>query len=204
MRLITTIILLSFFCGCNEVELPTRIHDSIQMEVPDVNFAKDEVEFDKTNSLWVHPENSNKVSGYIVSYYANGSVAQKFGVVDGKKEGESITYFPSGQVKFLESFKGNRLHGEVKRWTEENDHQLVAQLHYENGKLQGEQRKWYPTGELHKLLNLRNGKEEGMQQAFRKNGALYANYEARNGRVFGMKRSNLCYELDNEKVVYNK
>lgn len=204
MRLLLIIIILSALHGCNEVGTPSRVDDPGEVGIPDVAFVRDEVIFNKANSLWLHPDDSSKVSGYVMSYYPGGVIAQKFGVVNGKKEGESITFFPDGQKKFSESYRDNRLHGEVCRWVQENGYQQVAQLRYEKGKLQGEQRKWYTTGELHKLMQMEMGKEEGLQQAFRKNGALYANYEAKNGRVFGMKRSNMCFELDNEQVVYKQ
>ena len=128
--------------------------------------------------------------------------AQKFGVIEGKKEGAKWSYYPDGSPKFVENYKDNRLHGAVKRWGIQDKYQLLAHLQYSEGKLDGLQKKWYTTGELHKVLNMKAGKEEGMQRAYRKNGALYANYEARNGRIFGLKRSNLCYELDNEQIVY--
>lgn len=198
-----TLALLSVLSGCYK-GVPIVENDLASLEIPEATFLLNEVRFDRSNSQWFHPKDSSKVSGYVVSRYPDGAIAEKFGVVNGRKEGVSISYFVNGQVRFSESFRNNRLNGEVKRWTLENGYQLVAQLNYKEGKLDGEQKKWYSTGELHKLMNLSVGREEGLQQAFRKNGALYANYEARNGRVFGMKRSNLCYELDNEKVVYNQ
>ena len=81
-----------------------------------------------------------------------------------------------------------------------NEHTLVSQLNYRLGKANGEQRKWYPSGEIYKIMNFDNGIESGIQKAYRKNGTLYANYEARNGRSYGLKKSKLCYSLENEKV----
>jgi antitoxin component YwqK of YwqJK toxin-antitoxin module len=72
------------------------------------------------------------------------------------------------------------------------------------GKAHGEQKQWYPTGELYKKLNMNMGKEEGIQQAFRKNGDLYANYEAKEGRIFGLKKAALCYGLEDENIKYEK
>ena len=120
------------------------------------------------------------------------------------KEGVVLTYFPSGQVMFSESYNKNRLDGKVQRWGMESGYQLIAQLNYKEGKLHGVQKKWYATGELHKLMYMAHGREEGLQRAYRKNGVLYANYEAKNGRVFGLRRTQLCFELDAENVVYEK
>lgn len=172
-------------------------------QIPEARINIKDVIFNKSNSLWLYND-SSEVSGYVLEYFNDGSVFRKFGVVNGKKCGEQVTYYLGSKIKFLEHFQNNRMHGEVRRWSIQDGHQLVASLNYHEGKLHGKQVKWYSTGEIHKVMNLNNGKEDGMQQAFRKNGALYANYEARNGRVFGLKRSNLCYELDNEEIVYQQ
>jgi antitoxin component YwqK of YwqJK toxin-antitoxin module len=50
-------------------------------------------------------------------------------------------------------------------------------------------------------MNYRAGKEAGMQRAWRQNGKIYNNYEVKNGRIFGLKRANLCYGLDDEKII---
>ena len=167
-----------------------------------IEYLSSEVFLNRANSLWLFKADSATVSGLVTEKYPNGTIAKKFMVVNGKKEGIQTSYYPDGKLKFYETFSDNRLHGGVKRWTIENGYQLLAELTYKHGKLHGQQKKWYRTGELHKVMHLNMGKEDGMQKAFRKNGVLYANYQARNGRVFGLKRSNLCYELDNEKVVY--
>ena len=104
--------------------------------------------------------------------------------------------------EFKTNYHEGKINGEKKSWSPDSIHVLISHLNYVNGKPHGEQKKYYPTGELFKILNLNMGKEEGMQQAFRKNGALYANYEAREGRIFGLKKSQLCYQLDDEEVQY--
>jgi antitoxin component YwqK of YwqJK toxin-antitoxin module len=87
-------------------------------------------------------------------------------------------------------------------WSPDSSHVLLSHLNYVAGKVHGEQKKWYPTGELFKKLHLNMGKEEGLQQAFRKNGVLFANYEAKKGRVFGLKKAVLCFGLEDEKIQY--
>jgi len=96
------------------------------------------------------------------------------------------------------------LHGDKKVWSQDSAHILLTHYTFQNGSAHGEQKKWYPTGELFKVLHLNMGKEEGIQQAFRKNGALFANYEAREGRIFGLKKAALCYGLEDEQVKLSK
>lgn len=174
------------------------------IEIPANVIDFEQVLLNNTSNLYLLKQDSGKVSGQVQRYLTPDQLIEKFGVIDGKKEGAHWMYFSDGHPMVWQQFVNNRLHGEVKRWGMDSTHQLLAHLHYENGHLHGEQKKWYPSGELHKVMHMNMGREEGMQQAFRKNGALYANYEARNGRVFGLKRSNLCYELDDEQVVYKQ
>lgn len=185
-------------CGNDTSEAAVADH---VIQVPDIDWNFEQTFYDQKTSRWRFKSDSNGVSGRIISFFPNGKIAKNISVFNGEKEGDQLTYFLNGRLRFSETYSANKLHGKVMRWGNEG-YTLLAELNYVEGKLHGEQKKWYPTGELHKLLQIRNGKEQGIQKAFRKNGALYANYEAKNGRVFGMKRSNLCYELENEQVVY--
>jgi len=194
------LILLATGCGSAVVQCAPATEKVV--EAPKVAVEADKVFYQRQSGLWKFKGDSGLVSGKIISYHPDGEIAKMVPVVNGKKEGTQLTYFPDGKLKFEEHFADNHLNGVVRRWGLSDGYQLLAELNYVDGKLDGTQKKWYATGELHKVLQLKDGKEEGLQRAFRKNGALYANYEARNGRIFGLKRSNLCYELEKEQVVY--
>lgn len=194
-----------FFLAACDVRHTAHVEEPKEdkhVTVPTIDYDISDVFFDRKTSLWQLNTDSTFVSGHVYERYSNGTLHKAFSVYEGKKEGSLIAYFLNGKVKYSESYSNNKLDGVVRRYAQENGHQLLAELRYKAGKLHGEQRKWFPTGELHMLMNMTMGKEDGLQKAFRKNGVLYANYEAVEGRTFGMKRSNLCYELDNEQVVY--
>ncbi|MEP2026761.1 MAG: membrane-binding protein [Reichenbachiella sp.] len=198
------ILILALLVGCDGQlkNAKSILSESKIVDIPLVTYELQEVFFNKKSSRWQFRVNNALVSGYIVDRFKNGQDAKQISVYEGRKEGTLKTYFPNGQLKYEENYKNNKLHGEVKRWSQQSGYQLMAHLNYKDGKLHGEQKKWFVTGELHKLMHMKEGKEDGIQQAFRKNGKLYANYESKNGRVFGLKRSNLCYELDDQQVVY--
>jgi hypothetical protein len=203
-----TLIFCCFILGvfsCTEpavdIGVPSKA-STVILNIPQVEISANEVYVNRENSLWRHTGDSSLVSGQVYTYYADGQLAKMTNVFEGRREREHVEYFPNGKLKLEENYSHNRLDGAVKRWGLSDGYSLVAHLQYQDGKLDGEQRKWYSSGELYQVLNIENGREEGMQRAYRKNGALYANYEARNGRIFGLKRSNLCYELDNESIVY--
>lgn len=206
MKLITVIWIAIALLSCKEQAQQSVVlkENYVSVEVPQIDWSIHEVFFDRSNSTWLVKNDSSRVSGYVNEYLQSGGLFRKFGLVNGKKQGVQLTYFPDGRLQFEETYHSNKLQGIVRRWSLESGYQLIALLQYHSGKPHGEQKKWYNTGELHKHLNLEEGREEGMQKAYRKNGALYANYQAKNGRVFGLKRSNLCYELDNEQIVFTQ
>lgn len=172
------------------------------LEVPNTVVEKDMLTYQNHSSTWTF-ENA-AYSGYVESYFSDGSLQQRFGVLNGLKQGEAKDWFEDGKLNYLANYYQGRLHGEKKVWYSDETHHVATHLNYHLGKLHGLQQKWYPTGEIYKRLNINMGKEEGLQQAFRKNGALYVNYEAKEGRIFGLKRASLCFELEDENLVYGK
>jgi antitoxin component YwqK of YwqJK toxin-antitoxin module len=194
------------FSSCSEkrtssTHVPLNSLDTY-LDVPSTLVAKSELYYDSKKSLWMI--NEQVYSGYAVSYYPDGTLKEKFGILNGRKQNQASQWFPDGHYKMVSNYKHGKLNGEMRAWSSDLSHTLLSQLNYLEGKLHGEQKKWYPTGELFKKLNFKEGKEEGLQQAFRENGALFANYEAREGRIYGLKKSVLCYGLEDEKMEYRR
>ncbi|MFY0653909.1 MAG: toxin-antitoxin system YwqK family antitoxin [Cyclobacteriaceae bacterium] len=146
-------------------------------------------------------EGSNPFSGISVRKYDNGQVAEKSNYINGKREGYRCKWFPNGILSYEAYYNSNRLDGVSKTWWVNGN--LRSITHNDQGKSHGTQRHWYITGQLFKEQQFNHGQEDGLQKAWRTNGKLYVNYEAKNGRIYGLKRSALCYELQNENVVYN-
>lgn len=143
-------------------------------------------------------------SGFAVSYYEDGTFKEKFGILNGRKHGQSIHCYKDGHYRLVANYQDGKLDGDKKSWSSDSLHTLVSHFKFVSGKPHGEQLKWYLTGELFTKQHMNMGEEEGLQQAFRTNGDLYANYEARNGRIFGLKKSALCYSLEDEEIKLNK
>lgn len=173
-------------------------------DLPSINIPSKTVDlsllnYDNQTSIWTL--DGERFSGYGVRYYEDGSLQEKFGVYNGKKQNEAEHWYPDGHLKHWAQYHQGKLHGVKKSWTPEAPHILIAHLQYRFGKAHGLQKKWYTSGEIFKILQLNMGREEGIQQAFRKNGDLFANYEAKDGRIYGLKKASLCYELENEKML---
>lgn len=202
MEKISFIIIIVLFANCSiekdKVSIPSTTEVLEKLEIPEKIIQQSKLHYNPKISTWTL--DGQPYSGYAVSYYSNDSLENKVGILNGKKQNESITLYPDGHYKFLANYHKGKLHGEKKSWSSHSKHILLSHLNYHLGKAHGVQKKWYSSGELFKVLNMNKGREEGLQKAYRKNGDLFANYEARNGRIFGLKRAALCFELENEIV----
>ncbi len=190
--------------SCSEKEKPPGSSipnpEIAKVEIPDITIHDSLLVYNNKVSQWTL--DGQLYSGHAERYYKGDVLKEKFSLMNGKKQNQSIEWYADGLLKSEANYHNGKLHGEKKLWSPDTSHVLVSQLNYHLGKLHGEQLLWYTSGELYKKLNLNMGREEGMQQAFRKNGDLYANYEALEGRIFGLKKASLCYGLEEEKVNY--
>ena len=200
------ILLILVLLGCTENKelklLGTNDTTDVVKEIPNRTIEKSFLNYNRKISLWTL--NNTHYSGFAVNYYADSTLKEKMGILNGKIEGQSLTFYEDGHLKQLSSYHNGKLNRVKKNWSRDSSHLVLSHLNYQFVNPHGEQTTWYPTGELHKKLNMNMGKEDGIQQAFRKNGALYANYEAKEGRIFGLKKTALCYGLEDENIQYEK
>lgn len=205
MKQLTKLLLLPFVFGtllsCGEgAPRPNQNIEREEVTIADLEIEKDSLFLNGNEGNWYYKD--QLFNGYAVKYHKNGELWQKVGFFKGKKMGVAKIWFQNGVLKVESHYHKNKLVGSYKAWWENGV--LASESFYENGKLQGTEKKWYTTGTLAKLRNLVDGNEQGLQQAWLQNGTLYVNYEAKNGRIFGMRRANLCYQLEDEQVVYSE
>ncbi|MEQ8711956.1 MAG: membrane-binding protein [Cyclobacteriaceae bacterium] len=205
LKLLLTLMLGVGLIGCFEKGATTERYSTpfieAPLDIPYITIDKSQLFYVRKKSVWTFK--NQLYSGYAISYYEDGNPKEKFGILEGRKQNQAIEWYPDGHYKRLTNYLDGKLSGDKKVWSSDSSHILLSHLQYDKGKLHGEQKKWYPSGELFQKLNFDTGKEEGLQQAFRKNGALFANYEAREGQVFGLKRATLCYGLSAETILSN-
>jgi antitoxin component YwqK of YwqJK toxin-antitoxin module len=199
--LISSVTLLSSSCDSINNDSVSHIKNSFSKAVPEKEILKSKLIYHREISVWKYRD--SLFSGYATTESANGKLLEKFGVLNGKKHGEFLNWHLNGRARSKATYINGKLNGPKIIWSNDTAHTLLAQLNYSSGKVHGEQKKWYPTGEIFTILHLNMGKEEGMQQAFRKNGVLYANYEAKNGRIFGIKKAALCFGLQEQKIKHD-
>ncbi|MFY0591092.1 toxin-antitoxin system YwqK family antitoxin [Roseivirga sp.] len=144
--------------------------------------------------------NDKPFSGTAITLSADSVLLERADFYNGKRHGKLTKNFIDGSKSYQANYQNGRLHGISTTWWKNGLKHSEAT--FDNGVLDGPQKKWYKSGLLFKETNLVAGKESGLQRAWRENGKLYVNYEAKSGRIYGLKRSNLCYQLDNESITY--
>ncbi|WP_405382256.1 toxin-antitoxin system YwqK family antitoxin [Maribacter sp. LLG6340-A2] len=192
----TICFIIIFQVGCKNTTEPKALIDEPIMIKQETKF-KEELKLNQLEGTWYYK--NSPYDGYALTLHENGSLAEKVGFVNGKREGVAKRWSANEVLRVEYHYKNNRLEGSFKTWWENG--QLAQKANYVNGKMHGIEKKWYADGQLAKERQLVNGREEGQQKAWLQNGTLYVNYEAKNGRIFGLRRANSCYQLEDEVVV---
>ena len=171
-------------------------NDGEVIRIPDKEVHKSELRLYPNTGQWLYQ--GLPFNGFALTCHPNGAVAEKIGFHNGKKQGIALKWYADGTLAGKKNYVENRLEGVARAWWPNGV--LSSESHYVNRQRHGKQKKWYPNGKMARLMHFDRGKEEGLQQAWLRTGKLYANYEAKNGRFFGLKRSNLCYQLEDETI----
>ncbi|MEL7146715.1 MAG: membrane-binding protein [Bacteroidota bacterium] len=200
--LLSVTMLLAGYFEQKETCTPSSPRTVQSVVFPDTVVDKSALHFDHQTSMWKLDQ--WPYSGFVVTYYPDGSPMEKFRTLRGKRQNTMTQWYPDGHLKSVATYHKGKLHGPKKIWSSDSVHVLIAQYNYQLGKPHGEQLKWYSDGQLFKKMNFNRGKEEGLQQAYRPNGVLYANYEVRNGRVYGLNKSKLCYQIQDGALKSKK
>lgn len=88
-------------------------------------------------------------------------------------------WYPNGQMKFRESYKGAILDGLCEYWWENG--QLKLRGSAKDGKLDGLYEEWYKNGQLKARENYKDGKPHGLQECWYPSGQLMCRDVYKNG-----------------------
>jgi antitoxin component YwqK of YwqJK toxin-antitoxin module len=97
---------------------------------------------------------------YSVVYDEEGKMLAHINYAHGKLEGDSIHYYPKGNIKKRMPFKGNYLNGEAEVFSESG--QLLQKISYQNDEMHGEALTFYKSSvlalkEMYKSSKLEEG-----------------------------------------------
>lgn len=65
-------------------------------------------------------------------YFDSGELQNEFTTINGLKEGESITYFTNGKVRFIKRYKNDKLHGVSELYRENGDLEVKSKFNNSN------------------------------------------------------------------------
>ena len=84
--------------------------------------------------------------GLVQLFESSGKLLSTHTIKQGEKEGEEISYYPSGEPKLSMMWKEGRLHGAVKTWYEDGtpESQREMSMNHKNGHFTS----WYRNGSL--------------------------------------------------------
>ena len=124
-------------------------------------------------------------------FYSNGKIEERVNIVqvgEGSQllkqfDGEKISYYNSGQLKFKEYYVKGKLNGESILYYENG--KIEHKLNYLNNEFDGEQIYFEKNGEIRKKENFVNGSREGIWETFFENGKVKEKMTFLNGNLNG-------------------
>ncbi|MFT4522070.1 MAG: antitoxin component YwqK of YwqJK toxin-antitoxin module [Bacteroidia bacterium] len=93
-------------------------------------------------------------------WYSDGTIQEKRMYGAGKKNGEQITYWPNGHVRFEFTAVADAYEGALKEWDVNKN--LIHLAHFKNGQEEGIQKMWYGNGKIRANYVVKNGKRYGL------------------------------------------
>ncbi|MCH9630111.1 MAG: hypothetical protein S4CHLAM37_01040 [Chlamydiia bacterium] len=140
-------------------------------------------------------------------FFENGNVKFESFYKDNKLEGQSKGWFEDGTLNFIRRFKDGLPVGRQEefyskdKWVDQRKPQLYRYFFYnDEGKLEGEQKTYYPNGVTQSLLCYSEGELHGMKALWDKEGNLLEESYLENGKLNGR-----FFEKDKEgrEVIYH-
>lgn len=129
------------------------------------------------------------------SRYANDTTLLEEGqVLNGLRQGTWLTYYPSGRIQLLSSYRDDQLNGVVLRFDERG--QITEKTYYKNDLYHGP-RVTYRFGRPQQEMNYVENLLDGIKNVYQANGKLQQEIEYRMGKQDGIYR----YYDDNGNVT---
>lgn len=141
-------------------------------------------------------DHEGKSHSKITSYHANGQVSQYLEVLDGRAHGKYQEWHENGKMKIdcvvIEGMAdvnplaqaGWIFEGKSRIWDEEG--QLIAEIHYEKGVLQGLSSYYHPNGQLWKAVPYERDQIDGKVMIYNEKGEIAEKIAYKKGLKHGI------------------
>lgn len=201
--LAATVVCLLTISSCSNAEKQRSLSTSMKdysidtLGIPHDTVLTNDPNLSLTNGLYLYK--SKLYSGYILDLYPNKLVKKQMSIYQGMLHGCYKSYYENGKAWETRSYKNNLSTGKHYGFWAENGNPKFEYNYYQE-KMEGVQKKWYPSGKQYLVLNYVNDHEDGFQKGWRENGKLFLNYEVKDGIRYGLQKAVLCYTLRDEKL----
>ena len=98
----------------------------------------------KNGSYVIGQTSCDEKTGEWKYFDKNDKLLKRVNYLKGQLNGERSIWYPNGQEKALETWKGGKLNGVVKYWSENGT--LTEESNYNEGSLEGTSEEWYENG----------------------------------------------------------
>jgi antitoxin component YwqK of YwqJK toxin-antitoxin module len=153
-------------------------------------------------------DNHFEADGIYREYYANGKVFVEGRFIRGRREGEWVFSYDSGQLNrkatykegqpdgswevfradgtlsAKRSFKDGQRHGEWLTF-DDSGKQKLSEEHYADGKRDGVARVWFPSGKLKQQASFKLGQNHGTATEWNEQGEKVAEFSYEEGKLHG-------------------
>ncbi len=119
-------------------------------------------------------------SGVWTEFQNNGAIKSMTGYIDGKKEGWYVEVNNNGQVTRKIEYHNNLRHGEYKEFEYMS---TKEERFYQNDKLEGLVKIYYPGGKIMEEGSYKNGTRHGLSKWYDQEGNVTIEYEYKEGQL---------------------
>ncbi|NGX53347.1 MAG: hypothetical protein K1000chlam4_00056 [Chlamydiae bacterium] len=146
--------------------------------------------YQKVHRIYARDKNGN-VTSRITSYHPNGEIKQFLEAVNNRALGTYKEWHPNGQLKIESSIVGGiadinsqaeeswLFEGENRAWDEDGN--LLAEILYSKGELDGVSQYYHPNGKVWKLTSYVKGGKTGTEKIYLQDSTLFQTTEYKNG-----------------------
>ena len=162
------------------------------------------VELDKRQEGLYLKSTGQIFTGYLIEYYPSGeadrlhqveniNMKSRSLIENGKLNGLSEGWYPSGKKQIEEYFVNGKSHGIRIKWFSNGVKSTEDKI--ENGVLNGTCRKWHKNGQLAEEINMVDGNAEGTAYSWYADGSKKAEVQLKMGKVIEQKFSDVKKKL---------
>lgn len=105
-------------------------------------------------------------------YFENGSIRREFTVIDGKREGLMIDFYPNGVKKMERMMRNDMQVGKTIIFFEDGQKIREVQYYDQNGNREKGDTLWYVNGKIEFIAQFANNKKNGTLEKYDSTGFL--------------------------------